>query len=157
MRGLRFILLTTCLVSCVSKRSTEPFYTRFFDGNYDEVWLASLKTLSDYPIRSSNKDSGRIQSDMINGPYNDLFFTYPDPIELPERFRFSLKVNFAKFSDNVNRPVTRVRIVKELEKFQDFYTGWVGFSADGLEERVLLYRIEHILKMEQALSRSNPN
>lgn len=157
MQGLRFILLVVGLVSCVSKRPSELFYTRFFDGNYDEVWLASLKTFSDYPIRSSNKDSGKIQSEVINGPYNELFFTYPDPIDLPERFRFSLKVNFAKFADNVNRPMTRVRIVKELEKFQDFYTGWVGFPADGLEEMVLLYRIEHILKMEQALLRSNQN
>lgn len=48
--------------------------------------------------------------------------------------------------------MVRIRVIKELEQFQDFYTGWTPFPSDGMEEKLLLYRVEHILKMEKHLS-----
>jgi hypothetical protein len=155
--SLRFasVLLSFWLVSCASTPTkSEPFYTRLYAGTYDEVWLATLKALNDYPLKISNKDTGKIQSETINGPYNDLLFSPVEPIELPERFRYSLRFNFAKLQTDDDRSLTRVRIIKNLEKFQDFYTGWTAYASDGLEEQLLLYRIEHLLQMEQLL---NPN
>jgi hypothetical protein len=52
-----------------------------------------------------------------------------------------------------SRPLVRVRLIKDLEQFHDFYTGWLAFPSDGLEERLLLYRIEHILKMENQMTK----
>ena len=141
------------VAGCASAPHSEPFHTRVFPGKYDEVWLATLKALNDYPLKLSNKDSGKIQSEVVNGPYNDLLFTYPEPIELPERFRYSLKLSFAKLVSDEDQPMTRVRVIKDLERFQDFYTGWLGYPSDGLEEKLLLYRIDHILKMQEALAR----
>lgn len=138
--------------ACASTPTGEPFYTRLYMGSYDEVWLASLKAVNEYPLKISNKDTGRIQSETVNGPYNDLLFNYPDPLELPERFRYSMDFNFAKLVSDDGRPLTRIRVRKALEKFHDFYTGWLSYPSDGLEERVLLYRIEHILQMEKRLA-----
>ncbi len=140
------------LAACASQKAAEPFYTRLYEGNFDEVWLATLKALNDYPLKLSNKDGGKIQSEVVNGPYNDLLFTYPDPVEQPERFRYSIKFNFGKFATDEKRPMVRIRVIKELEQFQDFYTGWTPFPSDGMEEKLLLYRVEHILKMEKHLS-----
>ncbi len=157
MRALTFLVPALVLMAggCASAPTrSEPFYTRLFSGSYDEVWLATLKALNDYPLKISNKDTGKIQSETINGPYNDLLFTPVEPIELPEKFRYSLRFNFAKLLTDDDRPLTRVRIIKSLEKFQDFYTGWTAYSADGLEEQILLYRIEHLLQMEQLLNLS---
>lgn len=154
-RSFSFALLGIALVvlgGCASKPAGEPFYTRIYVGTYDEVWLASLKALNEYPLKLSNKDSGRIQSEVVNGPYNEVVLTYPDPIELPERFRYTVDLNFAKLVADDRQPIVRVRIRKALEKFHDFYTGWLGFPSDGLEEKVILYRIEHILQMEKRLS-----
>lgn len=145
------------LGACSSQQAREPFYTRIYEAQYDEVWLSTLKSLNDYPLKVSNKDAGKIQSEIVNGPYNDLLFNYPDPIELPERFRYSLKINFAKLADEADKSIIRVRVIKDLEKFQDFYTGWTPFQSDGLEERVLLYRVEHILRMERALGAAEPD
>lgn len=142
------------IIGCTTKPTPEPFYTRIFEGNYDAVWLAALKALNDYPLKVSNKDTGKIQSETVNGPYNDLFFSHPEGIELPERFRYNLKFNFAKLVADNKKPMIRVRIIKELEQFQDFYTGWVTFPSDGLEERLILYRIEHILGMEKTLAKN---
>lgn len=149
--GVFFLLF---LSACSSTSPTgEPYYTRLYGGTYDEVWTATLKALNDYPLKLSNKDSGRIQSEVVNGPYNDLLFAYPEAIELPERFRYALKFNFAKLTNDEREGLTRVRIIKELERFHDFYTGWVQYPSDGLEEKILLYRIEHLLRMEKLLSR----
>ena len=54
------------------------------------------------------------------------------------------------------RALTRIRVVKQLERFQDFYTGWVPYPSDGLEEKVILYRMEHLLLMEKTLNRTTP-
>lgn len=147
-----FFLVVSLLAGCASTPSHEPFHTRLYYGKFDDVWLAALKALNDYPLKLSNKDSGKIQSETVNGPYNDLLFQYPEPIELPERFRYSLKLSFAKLVSDDEQPLTRVRVIKDLERFQDFYTGWLAYPSDGLEEKLLLYRIEHILKMQQALA-----
>jgi len=154
MRILFSVLFGVFLVGCSSLQSQEPYQTRLFRGTYEEVWAASLKALSDYPIKTSNKDTGKVNTETINGPYNELLFTYPEAIDLPERYRFSLKLNFAKLANSKDEGVTRVRVIKELEKFQDFYTGWGAYPADGLEEKLILYRIEHLLRMDQALNRT---
>ena len=144
------------LGACASPPRTEPFYTRLYAGSYDEVWLATLKALNEYPLKISNKDTGKIQSETVNGPYNDLLFTPIEVSEIPERFRYSLKFNFAKLVTDDDRPLTRIRIIKSLERFQDFYTGWSATASDGLEEQILLYRIEHILQMDQMLADQQP-
>jgi hypothetical protein len=140
---------------CATPPPADPFYTRLYIGTYDDVWLAALKALNEYPLKLSNKDTGRIQTEIVNGPYNELTMTYPDQLELPERFRYSLDLSFAKLESDDKRPLVRIRIRKLLEKFHDFYTGWVAFPPDGLEEKVLLYRVEHILRMEKRLSKQD--
>jgi hypothetical protein len=151
---LKLACFSLIIGGCASKPSTPPFQTRLYVGNYDDVWLAALKSLNDYPLRVSNKDSGRIVTETVNGPYNELVFAFPGQIEQPERFRYSLKLNFAKLtSEQTNQSLVRVRVIKELEQFQDFYTGWLSYPSDGVEERILLYRIEHVLGMEKALNR----
>ena len=141
---------------CASQHpADEAFRTRLYEGTYDDIWLAALKSLNDYPLRVSNKDSGRIITETVNGPYNELVLTYPGPLEQPERFRYSLKLSFARLvSERTNKPLVRVRIIKELEQFQDFYTGWLSYPADGIEEKILLYRIEQVLGMEKALTKA---
>ena len=154
MKIFLWLVASFFLVSCAtSGPRSEPYYTRLFNGNFDEVWTSALKALNDYPLKLSNKDAGKIQSEIVNGPYNDLLFTHPETLELPERFRYSIRLNFAKLATEERQPVTRVRIIKELEKFNDFYTGWANLPSDGIEERVLLYRIEHILQMEKTLAK----
>jgi len=133
------------------------FHTRIYIGTYDQVWLASLKALADYPLKISNKDVGKIESEVINGPYNDLLFEHPDPISLPERFRYSLRLNFAKLVSDDNRSLVRIRVIKSLEKFQDFYRGWKEAPPDGLEEKVILYRVEQILRVDKLLKKQGYN
>lgn len=153
LRCLTLIGFLVLISACASKKPEEPFYTRLYSANFEEVWIAALKSLNDYPLKLSNKDSGKIQTEVVNGPYNDLLFNHPDGIELPERFRFSLRFSFAKLISEDDKPLVRVRVIKDLERFVDFYTGWTPYPSDGIEERVLLYRVDHLVKMDQFISR----
>lgn len=155
LRHLAFLSLSLLVLSaCAGRKSARIYHTRIYDGNYDQVWDATLKTLRDYPLKLSNKDSGRIETEVVNGPYNDLLFAYPDKLEVPERFRYTVGFNFAKYASEDDRPLTRIRAIKNLERFQDFYVGWTPYPSDGLEERVLLYRVQHILQMEKRLTKA---
>jgi len=156
MQYFVFSILVLVSFGCASKSpdfGDRAFHTRIYLGTYDRVWLAALKALSDYPLKISNKDVGKIETEVINGPYNDLLFKYPDPLGVPERFRYSVKMRFAKLEDEDSEPAVRIRIGKHLEKYRDFYTGWVPGETDGLEEQVLLYRVEHLLRMDAMLSK----
>lgn len=152
--AVALLFYAVLFVSCTSTPKLDPFQTRIFEGTFDDVWLATLKALNDYPLKVSNKDAGKIQSEIVNGPYNDLVFTYPEAIEVPDRYRYSLRFNFGKLEGDDTKPLIRVRVIKDLERFQDFYTGWTPYSSDGLEEKIILYRIEHILRMEKLLSKA---
>ena len=157
MRTLALYFLTlTIFLGCASQPQKQaPYQTRLYEGSYDEVWLAALRALADYPLKISNKDSGKIFTEVINGPYNDLMFAYPDQIDLPERYRFSIKLNFARLVSEENKPVTRIRIIKDLEKYRDFYAGWLDYQTDGIEEKIILYRVEHLLQMEKTMSKAS--
>lgn len=91
------------LAACASQKAAEPFYTRLYEGNFDEVWLATLKALNDYPLKLSNKDGGKIQSEVVNGPYNDLLFTYPDPISKFSAFGIPLSLILGSLRRTKNR------------------------------------------------------
>ena len=140
-----------CLLGACATLKPEPFQTRIYDGKYEGVWLAALKAVADYPLKLSNKDSGKIQSEVVNGPYNDLFLAVPEAIELPDRFRFSVRLAVAPLIEE-GQSAVRVRVSKDLETFRDFYTGWVPYPSDGIEEKALLYRIAHILEMDNRLA-----
>ncbi len=159
MRLIFSVLICTFLLSaCASKPGEwekEPYHTRIYEGNFDQVWLAALKALGDYPLKISNKDVGKIHTETVNGPYNDLVFTHPEQLNLPERFRYDMKLRFAKFATDSEQPMVRVRIVKDLEKYKDFYTGWRPYPSDGLEEKIVLYRILQILNIEKKVGEAS--
>jgi hypothetical protein len=141
------------MVGCsTTQPSSDAYTTRLYMGTYDDVWLSALKSLSDYPLKLSNKDTGRIVTEVVNGPYNELVFSYPEPLELPEKYRYSVELNFAKIEGKKGQSSVRIRAKKNLEKFHDFYTGWLAYPSDGIEEKVLLYRIEHLLNIEKHLA-----
>lgn len=152
-----FLGVIFSMVSCTHTPTSEPFRNRIYASNYDKVWDMAVKALADYPIKVSNKDTGKIQTEVINSPYNELFFTFPERVDLPERFRYSLKLSIANINENSDEEgLTRIRITKELERFHDFYTGWVAYPSDGIEEKLFLYRVQHLIEMDRHLSENKP-
>lgn len=141
------------VIGCTHTPNSEPFQTRIYDANYDLVWDMAVKALADYPIKISNKDAGKIHTEVVNNPYNELFLTFPEKIDLPERFRYSLKLSIANITEKDDDTLVRIRVTKELEKFHDFYTGWLPYGSDGIEEKLILYRIQHLIEMEKRFNK----
>ncbi len=125
--------------------------THLYSHPFDLVWDQTLAAITDYPLRSTDKDAGRIQTELITGPYNEVFMSLPEPLPLPERYRFTVRISMARLETEDKQPLTRVRVLKNLEQYFNFYVGWRSTPSDDIEEKALLYRIEHLCAMSEYL------
>jgi hypothetical protein len=68
--------------------------------------------------------------------------------------RYKLTLTFAKGQTN-GRESTRVTIDKKMEILRDFFSEPESLESDGLEEKIIFYRIERELIISDALKRAN--
>ena len=66
--------------------------------------------------------------------------------------KFKLVINVTKGFRNT-REVTKITIYKRQLVEQDMLQGWKELRSDGIEEKVILHRLEVILKMDQKFRR----
>lgn len=68
--------------------------------------------------------------------------------------RYKLAITFAKGKAD-GRESTRVTIDKKMEILRDFFSEPESLESDGLEEKIIFYRIERELIISEALKRAN--
>jgi hypothetical protein len=124
---------------------------RVFFANYDLVWRAAHAVIR-YPIAVDNQDTGILETDYIKGVDGWL---PPEANSAPSSgIRYKVILLFAKGKTD-GRDSTRVTIEKRLEILRDFFSEPETFDSDGLEEKVLFYRIERELIVSEALKKAN--
>jgi len=123
---------------------------KIFFASYDQVWKAAHATLK-YTIASENQDYGVIETDYIKAVdgYVPPYQTKP---EIPGS-RYKLVMSFAKGQTN-GRESTRVTIEKKIEVFKNVISDVQTLPSDGLEERIIFYRMERELVIASALKRA---
>ncbi len=124
---------------------------RVFQFNYDRVWKAAQKAMVRYSLAINNIDKGILETDMIKG--EDTWMP-PYVLKRPSsglQYRVSLRVTKGK---SENHPATRVTVIKKPELFRDFFSESEKIPSDGLEELVILYRIDRELLIEDALTKA---
>lgn len=118
---------------------------------FDQVWRAAHAVLK-YPIANENPDAGFIETEYIKGVDG---FLPPGKTKPPSAgIRYKIIMNFAKGTTD-GRVSTRVTIDKKMEVLKDFFSEPKPMSSDGLEEKVLLYRIERELIVFETLKKVN--
>lgn len=122
---------------------------KVFLSPYDEVWRAAHTVLK-YPIVNENQDTGIIETDYIKGQDG---FLAPDQAPPSSGLRYKIVMIFAKGKSQGQESV-RVTIDKKLEKLRDFFSDAEVLSSDGLEEKVLFYRIERELIISKGLRKA---
>lgn len=120
---------------------------RVYYAPYDTVWTALHKVLK-YPIAQENQDTGVIETEYIKGIDGWL----PPGTQTPPSagIRYKLIFTVAKGKAG-NRESARVTIDKKMEILRDFFSPPETIETDGLEEKVLFYRIERELIVSEAL------
>ncbi|MFS4460730.1 hypothetical protein [Bdellovibrio sp. HCB2-146] len=123
---------------------------RVFFAGYDNVWRAAHAVIK-YPIAQENQDTGIIETEYIKGIDGWL---PPNVDRAPSSgIRYKLILNFAK-GKTEGRESTRVSIEKKTEILRDFFSEPETIDTDGLEEKIIFYRIERELIIQDALKRA---
>ena len=118
---------------------------------FDKVWRATQIALQHYPMRINNMDKGILETEILKGgqawnpPHN------PGQIRGGKRYHLKLRVVKGKVQ---GRSAIKVVIKKDIEHQSDFFADTKKLPSDGLEERVLLYRIKRELEIDRALQRA---
>jgi hypothetical protein len=122
---------------------------KIFLATYDEVWRAAHTALK-YPIANENQDTGVIETDFIKS--QDGFI--PAETKVPSSgLRYRIYMYFAKGRSQSKESV-RVTIDKKIEKLRDFFSDAESLTSDGLEEKILFYRIERELLIMKGLKKA---
>ncbi len=126
------------------------FKQRVFFASYDEVWRAAHSIIK-YPIAIDNQDTGVIETEFIKGIDGWL----PPEVERPPSagLRYKLTFIFAKGKVNGKESV-RVTIEKKNEILKNFFAEPETLESDGLEEKVLFYRLEREIIINEGLRKA---
>lgn len=122
---------------------------KVFLAPYDEVWRAAHTVLK-YPIVNENQDTGLIETDYIKAQDG---FTAPESQSPSSGLRYKIVMIFAK-GKSLGQESVRVTIDKKIEKLRDFFSDAEVIDTDGLEEKVLFYRIERELLISKGLRKA---
>lgn len=127
---------------------------RIFYAPYDEVWKAAHSVIK-YTIAAENQDFGVIETDYIKAVDGWLppFRSRP---QYPGS-RYKLVLSFARGKKSEAQENVRVTIEKKIEVFKDFISEVKTMGSDGLEEKVIFYRIERELIIAKALRKASEN
>ncbi|WP_374000321.1 hypothetical protein [Bdellovibrio bacteriovorus] len=123
---------------------------KVFFAPYDNVWRAAHAVLK-YPIAQENQDTGVIETEYIKGIDG---WQPPGQTERPSGgIRYKLTLIFAR-GKTEGRESTRVTIEKRMEILKDFFSEPETMETDGLEEKIIFYRIERELIINEALKKA---
>lgn len=154
-KGIFFIFilaLSGCaLTSSKHEVNTGP-YVKIFKGQYDDIWRAAQKVLIDYPIRVNNSETGILQTDSIKG--SKAFVPPHSDENYSSGYRYRLLVRMARGS-NKKDPAVKVTVSKDIEIQRDFFAKPEPINSDGLEEKVILYRMEREILIDKAIKKAN--
>lgn len=136
-----------------SKVSKKAVPQRVFYSQYDKVWNSALVCLK-YSIAQNNQDSGYLETDFIKSSDGWL----PPEVEKKPSpgSKYKIIMNFARGKID-GREATRVSLQKKIEVQKDFFSEPEVIDSDGLEEKVIFYRMEREIIINEALKRANGN
>lgn len=124
---------------------------RVFFADYDLVWRAAHAVIK-YPLAVDNQDTGVLETEYIKGVDGWL---PPETKKAPSSgIRYKLTLLFAKGKTD-GRDATRVTIDKKVEILRDFFSEPEQIESDGLEEKIIFYRMERELVIGEALRKAN--
>lgn len=144
-------LLSACASEETNDRQAGP-ESQVIQASYDEVWRATQKALSAYPIQLNNVDQGVIETDQLKA--GQIFnLPYKTDKRTSSSFRYSIKVNVLRGKAE-GLDTVRISVFKNIAQERDFFSGEKKLPSDGMEERLLLYRIEREIKLERSIKKA---
>lgn len=156
---LLFVLLSGCLTTSNQLLETrEPIYptNRDYSADFNTVWDATIKAVSDLPITVIEKDSGIIQTDWTQyldstkvSVYRGLLYggQTEDSMPVEVMHRFNILVS-QKSQDLTNVKITRYVKIRPYERMVGPVGSWRPNTLGSFEQTVSDTRQENKLLNE---------
>lgn len=144
-------------VGCASVDSTphakvKSPLTKVYVGPFEKVWQSAQLVMAQYPMRVNNIDLGLIETDVITG---ESTFTAPEQENRrPGGYRYNIRLHLVK-GRTQGQPSVKVSVKKSISLQRDFFSAEEDLPTDGLEETVILYRIQRELDISAALDKAH--
>lgn len=123
---------------------------KIFPFAFESVWRAAQLALK-YPISVNNMDTGTLETDWIKATDG---FTPPFAAKAPSNgVRYKIALTLVKGRAE-GRESVRVTMTKNIERQRDFFSEPEPLESDGLEEKVLFYRIEREILIEDGIKKA---
>lgn len=155
--GASLCLLTGCAVfeeKAGPKLVAGP-QEKIFYATFDDVWRATqlaLQSPTSYPLRVNNMDTGVMETEVLKG---SQAWSPPQATE-PPTGGFSYRLLIRVIKGNLSGKLAhKVAVAKSAQIQRDFFSEPESMGSDGLEEKVILYRIDRELQIDRALKRAN--
>jgi hypothetical protein len=131
----------------------QSYYGKVFPFSYEDVWRAAQLSVK-YPIAVNNMDNGVLETDWVKA-----IDGYSSPVSTKSPTggnRYKIILNMVKGKTDGHMSV-RVTVRKRIEKQNDFFSDVESLNSDGLEEEVILYRIEREIIIDDAIRKAAKN
>ena len=122
-----------------------------FNADFNQVWTATVTVMKEYEIETQNQDAGIIKTRWTD---NTIEMNFQDAFGSSDRIKsakFKLAVAVNKGGTEA-RPQIKVFIIKKQMVEQDIFQGWKETDNDYILEKILLYRIQRVLKIDKILT-----
>lgn len=153
--------LTMSLLGCAvfeEKAGPKPVglpQEKIFYGQFEDVWRATQLALQEptsYPLRINNMDTGIFETEMIKG---SQVWRPPGAAEVNGGgYAYRIIVRVIKGNTN-GKQAYKVTVQKEMQIQRDFFSEPEKIPSDGLEEKVILYRVDREMQIDRAIRRLN--
>lgn len=153
-RGL--LLFYLFLPGCVHETlSTEHYaYSKVYYAPFQTVYAATKLALAKYPVIKDDPKDGVVETDLISpGKAWRAPIQGAGPIST---YRYKIRVHIIRGSF-YNRPSVKVTVFKHIEQKQDFFSEPFLIPSTGVEERIILYRVDREVKIGEAIERYEKN
>ncbi len=124
---------------------------RVFFASYEEVERALKQAMIKYPQRVDNTEAGIFETDYIKGEQRFKPANLKVHYSNGYIYRILLRLVRGRTDD---KNAVKVVVTKQIELKRDFFADSETIASDGLEELVILYRIQREIAIDRAVRKS---
>ena len=146
------------LISCASYEKFQRMHreleipSEIFKSDFNQTWQAVIQVMKNYEIKDQNQEAGVIKTRWMD---NTLEYNFSHSFEKRDAIKaakFKLVINVVK-GYRFNQEVSKVTIYRRQLIEQDFLQGMKETPSDGIDEKIVLYRIKRLIEIDNELKR----
>jgi hypothetical protein len=150
------LLLILVTQSCASykqfKYITEEFEipSYIYKSDFNQTWKAVMEIMNRFDLSLNNLESGVIKTRWMDNTNEVNFVDAFSKGDMVKAAKYKLIINVEK-GFRSGGEVAKVTVYKRQLVEQEFLQGWKEIPSDGIQEKVILYRVGRLVSIDKKL------